>query len=257
MKPWDGVISADDQKATARHQLTGLDVETLQTRWTLRMGPCQYAGEHFADGTGSVVALFCDDVPNPSDAKAARELALVTLDMSSGRMLRRLPLGGQRRGMWFGPMFFGYYYESGVLAVQPASTPCPPLEPTVTPPDLPNANIQPRSGDRAFLVRRSSNRRAGFDQWEAWFDAGTSDPPRRTPLAFGRVRTSLLCRDGQSESSASRVLLQVVVESGDPSTRRLGEFRNAEGRTVTVIDVATAQILNPEPGGPSLPAARP
>ncbi len=225
-----------------RHRVIVLNAMTLQTELTLSIGPCGDGGNSQAQVTGNTVTLLCEGSRNPSDPKAKPELALVDLDTSTGRVVRWWSIGGTSLGS-----LPGSSYEASAIAALFSDAPCPTLVPTVR---LHETLLTVKSTSalaRAFIVvRRNKQRRSGYDTWDAWFDSGLNEPPRRSGVAFERTgRAPIVCWTEAGESK--RRLLHVVVERGGPGTTvEPRVFRDAKQRTVVVIDVATGEVLTPE-----------
>ena len=219
-----------------------LNAMTLQTELTLSMGPCRDGGNSQVQATGNTVTLLCEESRNPSDPKAKPELALVDLDTSTGRVVRWWSIGGTS----LGPLP-GTAYEASATAALFSDAPCPPLEPVVR---LQETLLTVKSTSalaRAFIVeRRNKQKRTDYDTWDAWFDSGLNEQPRRSGVAFERTgRGAIVCWAEAGESK--RQLLHVEVERSGPGTiLEPRVFRNAKQRKVVVIDVATGEVLTPE-----------
>jgi len=238
------ILTGDDATAPAPHRLIVLNATTLRTDSTLQIGPCVDADGSSRRTSGSEIALLCQHAQNPAVKSRKPELALVTFDTASGRLVRWLPLGGTRHGAWFGPMFFGYSYNAYPKPAAVSNVPCPALTPDVRLPDSAyptTVNVHP--WPRAFVVQRYGER-GRPTTWEAWFDASTSDQPRRTAAVAGWVENVVLCEADAPRPEDRRLLLYARLwrdarAEGDPRVFQ------AEGRRVFVVDVATAQILEP------------
>ena len=239
------IYTDDDSKATARHQLVLLDAQTLKTELTLRMGPCTDGGNSQTDGMGSLVALFCQEVPNPSTRSEKKELALVSLDTSTGHVVRQFVIGGARHGQWFGPMFFGYYYDAYATAVPSSDALCPTLAPGVRVPDSTASRNTAIHLERVFVVSRRGQQKAQ-DTWEAWFDSGPNQAPRRSASVLERPLVNTLCwSDAGDPATPTRLLLYVEVDPGTHPVHETRVFRSAKNRRVVMIDVATGEVLMP------------
>ena len=239
------IYTDDDSEATARHQLILLDAQTLKTEVTLRMGPCTDGGNSQIDGIGSLVALFCQAVPHPSARSKNKELALVSLDTSTGRVVTQFVIGGSRYGRWFGPMFFGYYHDAYATAVPSSDAPCPSLEPGVRVPDSTASRNSAIHLERVFVVSRRGKQNAQ-DTWEAWFDSGPNQAPRRSAPVLEHPLVKTLCwGDAGDPATPARLLLYVEVDPGTHPVQETRVFRSAQNRRVVVIDVATGEVLTP------------
>jgi hypothetical protein len=132
------VYSGSTSKWPPKHKVLFLDAQSLKTVADLPLGDCDFVEfAAFAD----TQRLVCQQSRNPSDRETKPALAFVALDVNRGTVLTWFDLGGERRGRWFGPMFFGSSDDAYRVRVDPGRCVVQRAQPT------------PRSPGRHQLLR--------------------------------------------------------------------------------------------------------
>ena len=185
-----------------RHRVVILDSMSLRTIAQLPLGDCNFLDlrplpEH--------VTMLCQQSQDPGDKKKKKTFALVTLDLNRARVTRWFDLGGERRGIWVGPMFFGYYDLT--LALDVKTEGCGTVNASESE-SLTTVDASEHPAHIIVLIRKAGlTPRDGPTTGEVWFvGSGITDAPRRVRTLAKRPKTATLCGDR----------LHVTEESGAP-----------------------------------------
>lgn len=214
--------SADDMKFKAKHRVALLEMTQLKTMWDLPLGHCQSVRRDLPAVTARL-ALLCYHSQPPRDAKQKPTLALVTIDLDRGEVVGWHALGGERHGIWFGPMFFGWTYDVNSVPVRQTRT-CDSSDETTS--------------DQAELPL-VLNRKSETSKGEVWLvNTQSVGPPRRLAVISGHPRSALVCT-----SVTGVPTLQVSVD-----LRTTKEINAAPGFApaflrVDTFDLATGQLI--------------
>jgi hypothetical protein len=189
------VVSKSEEKVLAvyrgrtdtwppKHKVLFLDARSLATVADLPLGDCQFMeSARFADSQ----RLICYQSRNPAEKKQRKPtLAFVALDVNGASVLSWFELGGERRGRWFGPMFFGYDDDVIAIDVEPGRCVVQGVEPRPRPTG--DTNYYESDASRVetvdFTERPASiivlKRYKGPSNGEVWFvGPAPTDLPRR------------------------------------------------------------------------------
>ena len=158
-----------------RHRVAILDSMSLRTIAQLPLGDCSFLDlrplpEH--------VTMLCQQSQDPGDKKKKKTFALVTLDLNRARVTRWFDLGGERRGDWFGPMFFGYHDLT--LALEVTTEGCGTVHASEAK-SLTTVDASEHPAHIIVLIRKAGLRPSdGPTTGEVWFvGSGITDAPRR------------------------------------------------------------------------------
>jgi hypothetical protein len=192
------VHSADTLKWRPPHRVMILDATSLRTVTRFPLGDCSF--HEFPRGPRPEhVTLLCHDSTDPGDRKGKKTLALVTLDLIHSQITRWFPFGGERRGTWVGPMFFGYRDDASAFR---AAVGCAPIEPADGRSRIVQTIDASEHPEHVIVVRRKN----GPTNGDVWFvGPGVAAAPRRVATLSSVPKTATLCGD----------VLQVVGEVGD------------------------------------------
>jgi hypothetical protein len=207
------VHSADTLKWRPPHRVMILDTTSLRTVTDFPLGDCSFY--QFPPGPRPEhVTLLCHDSPDPSDKKGKKTLALVTLDLIHSQITRWFALGGERRGTWVGPMFFGYRDDASAFR---ATVGCTTIEPADARPRILQTVDASEHPEHVIVVRR----KGGPTKGDVWFvGPGVATAPRRVATLSSVPKTATLCGD----------VLQVIGEVDDAA----GKW----GHTHSILGVA-------------------
>ena len=177
------VYSGSTSKWPPKHKVLLLDAVSLEKVLDLPLGDCEFIDfVPFAE----TQRLLCQQSKNPSDRKAKPTLAFVALDVNRGAVITWFELGGERRGNWLGPMFFGYGDSAFRVRVEPGRCVVQAEQPTPRSPEDTNYYQSDASLIETFdLTERPSTiivvgRHDGPSKGDVWFvGAGAADSPRR------------------------------------------------------------------------------
>ena len=138
--------------------------------------------------------MLCQQSQDPGDRKKKKTFALVTLDLNRARVTRWFDLGGERRGDWFGPMFFGYHDLT--LALDVTTEGCGAVHASKAE-SLTTVDASELPAHIIVLIRKAGlRRRDGPTTGEVWFvGSGITDAPRRVKTLAKRPKTARLCGD--------------------------------------------------------------
>lgn len=211
----------DDLHFPAKHKVALLDMATLKTTADLPLGEC-------TDPRGRLpvmadqLTLVCYHSRPPDQPKRKPTIALVTIDLNRGEVVRWFPFGGERHGSWFGPMFFGYSYDVYVIPIDRDRATCPdgPVLPQL------ESTRQPIEHPHAVVVLA---RDKGDPKGEVWFVSATATvPPRRVALLEERPTSAAICGPG------SRLLYVTSEREAAPAAK--SQAPAPAGRIVEVFD---------------------
>ena len=219
------VHTADDDNFLAKHKVAILDTARLRTIAELPLGKCWHHGPGFPLAAEHVT-MVCYHSRPPDDRSRKPTLAVVTIDMNRGEVVRWFPLGGERRGSWFGPMFFGWRYDVTAVDVREKKE-CPFV-----------ATIAEPAAERIDDLHQILvlDRSKGPDKGEVWFvSKRPTEPPRRIAVLPRTPGSAVLCR-AESADAVGRLLLYV--------TEQL-DFRaeNPPPQRVDVVDIASGKLI--------------
>jgi len=207
---------ADDTKFGAKHRVALLEMTQLKTMWELPLGDCQAVRGDLPAVTARL-ALLCYHSQPPQDARRKPTLALVTIDLDRGEVASWHPLGGERHGTWFGPMFFGWTYDVNSVPVRQTRT-CDSSDETTS-----------DQAEFPLVLNRKSETAKG----EVWLvNTQRVDPPRRLAVISGHPRSALVCM-----SATGVPTLQVSVD-----LRTTKEINAAPGLTPAFLRVETFDL---------------
>ena len=174
-----------------RHRVAILDSMSLRTIAQLPLGDCNFLDlrplpEH--------VTMLCQQSQDPGDKNKKKTFALVTLDLNRARVARWFDLGGERRGIWVGPMFFGYYDLT--LALDVKTEGCGTVH-ALESESLTTVDASEPPAHIIVLIRKAGlTPRDGPTTGEVWFvGSGITDAPRRVRTLAKRPKTATLCGD--------------------------------------------------------------
>jgi hypothetical protein len=143
---------SDDSATRANHRMILLQTATLREVAVIRHGLCNNVAHEEFPQSAETLTLVCYDSQDPREKTKNRSIALVTLDVKDGRVLRWFALGGKRHSMWFGPMFFGHYHDAGMVRIR--ISPCPQVYPAVPRSAYADAVSVSAYPDWVFVMRR-------------------------------------------------------------------------------------------------------
>ena len=220
------VHTADDDNFLAKHRVAILDTARLRTIAELPLGKCWHHGPGFPLAAEHVT-MVCYHSRPPDDRSRKPTLAVVTVNLNRGVVVRWFPLGGERRGSWFGPMFFGWRYDVTAVDVSRQKQ-CPFVA------SLAEPAAEPLEDLHLILV---VNRSKGPDKGEVWFvGKRPTELPRRIAVLPRTPGSAVLCRAESSDGAAGRLLLYVT-EQLDFSAETPPPQR------VDVVDLATGKLI--------------
>jgi hypothetical protein len=219
------VHTADDDNFLAKHKVAILDTARLRTIAELPLGKCWHHGPGFPLAAEHVT-MVCYHSRPPDDRSRKPTLAVVTIDMNRGEVVRWFPLGGERRGSWFGPMFFGWHYDVTAVDVREKKE-CPFV-----------ATIAEPAAERLDDLHQILvlDRSKGPDKGEVWFvGKRPTEAPRRIAVLPRPPGSAVLCR-AESSDAAGRLLLYV--------TEQL-DFRaeTPPPQRIDVVDIASGKLI--------------
>jgi hypothetical protein len=108
------VHSGSTNRYPPGHLVMILDAMSLKRVAEFPLGDC---GLVDVSARPDDVTLLCHQSQDPANKKGKKTFALVTLDLNRATLVGWFSLGGERRGQWVGPMFFGYYDDEWPVSV--------------------------------------------------------------------------------------------------------------------------------------------
>ena len=239
------IFNDSDSTWRGRSRIMLLDTGTNREVATLRHGICDYLGYDDFPEVADTLTLMCDDSADPSGSSKTREIAILTLDVKTGQVLRWFAMGGKRHSMWFGPMFFGYWDDAQAMPMHKRAT-CPDVEPAFDPEAVSRTGIDRWTLPPTLFVVSRRDRPQEFTRWELWMiGPTTSEKPRRLLALPGNPSMAIVCGDG-SDSATVPWRFLYVSHVINPFTKALfgdSGFRRGREGHVDVIDLATEQAV--------------
>lgn len=214
------VHSADRFKWPAKSRTVLLDARTLKQIVEWPLGRCtDVRGADALPAIADTLTLLCQDSRPPGQLHQRPTLAAVALNLPEEKVVAWSAVGGLRHGQWFGPMFFGYTYDTSAVTVETNGKKCPAdfVEASTT-----SSGV--RYPCRVIVLERSNGQHKG----EIWFLDGFGASPRRVATLAETPTSATIC------GAASRVL---VVR------QRLGDAYTSAGSITATYDLATGQLI--------------
>jgi len=170
-----------------------LDIDTLQTRREFPLGDCGvFPLTKEFPAVADRLTMLCYHSRPAQDARRKPTLAVATVDINRGEVIRWSELGGERHGMWFGPLFFGWWYDVNPVIVKHRRA-CSSSE-----------DVAPDPLQRILVLNRDVESGTG-DVW-AW-SSRIDGPPERLASLSGHPQSAVACA-----SEEGRPVLQVTVD---------------------------------------------
>lgn len=236
------IFGESNQKWRGNSRIILMETATQREVATLRHGTCavvSYRGE--VPVWTDQVTMICNQSVNPAAKSRRGEIALLTLEVQTGKVLRWFPLGGRRHSMAFGPMFFGYWDDAVLIRAEKRAA-CPAVQPDV---DLAAVTGSPDSAmpGLIFVIARRDRARE-FNRWDVWeLPSNVTDMPRLIVTLPGDPTAADLCSPADQTHRRARLLY--VFHAITPATQALPPgFRLASGR-VDVVDLVNGRPLTP------------
>jgi len=205
------VYQGDSTKWPARHSVLILDARSLKKQIELPLGACTILTD---TAYAEMLRLLCQGSTDPSAPTKARTFAFVVMDLDRGVVPTWFNLGGEHRGMWFGPMFFGFRDDARPVEVRRdrcavvGTEPKPPMtrDTNVYVADPSRIEALPVAEDASDILVIARDK--GASNGDVWFvgPEPTAIPRRVRELSRSPV-SAVLC--GQQ--------LQVILKAEEPS----------------------------------------
>ena len=238
---------SDDSATRAKHRMILLQTATLREVAVIRHGLCNNVAHEEFPQSAETLTLVCYDSQDPQEKTKNRSIALVTLDVKDGRVLRWFALGGKRHSMWFGPMFFGHYHDAGMvpdphIAVPPGVSRCTALS---------ICRRRKRFGvpDWVFVMRRRGPGK-DFVSGDVWrVSSNLAEMPQRIAALPGNPTAAVLCTDattGPGPNQTPRLLhVSQLITPASQAMDQSPAFVDDQGHRIDVIDIVTGRIITP------------
>lgn len=174
-----------------RHLVAILDSMSLRTIAQFPIGDCSFLNLR---PLPEYVTLLCHQSQDPGNKRTGKTLAIVTLDLTRSQMTRWFDLGGERRGIWLGPMFLGYYDLTLPLAVKTEG--CAAIEASETG-SAKTIDASEHPAHVVVLIRKAGLKQSdGSTTGEVWFvSSDITDPPKLVATLARRPTAATLCGD--------------------------------------------------------------
>lgn len=218
----------------AKHRVAVLETERLRTIAELPLGSCRTPGPFPL--SAEHLTMVCYHSRPPGDRTQKPTLAVVTVNIARGEVVRWFPLGGRRKGTWVGPMFFGWRFDVQTVTVREGTyATCPSFQgaPAVVP--------GKRKASELVLVL---NRDASPPQTEVWsVSARHTEEPRRVTVFAGKADYAVLCDAAVPAADVGQARLVYVVLSNNAAApaENTGAFLTADGQPIHIVEVAAGR----------------
>lgn len=238
---------SDDSATRAKHRMILLQTATLREVAVIRHGLCNNVAHEEFPQSAETLTLVCYDSQDPQEKTKNRSIALVTLDVKDGRVLRWFALGGKRHSMWFGPMFFGHYHDAGMVRIR--ISPCPQVYPAVPPSAYADAVSVSAYPDWVFVMRRRGPGK-DFVSGDVWrVSSNLAEMPQRIAALPGNPTAAVLCTDattGPGPNQTPRLLhVSQLITPASQAMDQSPAFVDDQGHRIDVIDIVTGRIITP------------